>query len=78
MSSASLIVNPPKPNRSRSVPPITVRDSVAGRVGSPVSAGTATWADIISLAPAAMAARNGANSWASRWSALPCTTPSAW
>ena len=33
MSSASLIVSPPKPSSSRSVPPITVRDSVAGRSG---------------------------------------------
>ena len=66
MSSASLIVNPPKPSPSRSTPPMTVRDRVAGRVGSPVSAGTATWADITSRAPAAMAARNGANSWPSR------------
>ena len=38
---------------------MTAGDSVAGSVGSPVSAGTATWADIASLAPAAIAARNG-------------------
>ena len=36
--------------------------SVAGSVASPVSAGTATWADIASLAPAAIAARNGTSS----------------
>ena len=32
MSRASLIVNPSKPSRSRSVPPIIVRDNVAGSV----------------------------------------------
>ena len=72
MSSASLIVSPRKPSPSRSVPPMTVRDSVAGSVASPVSAGTATWADITSRAPAAIPARNGANSFASRSAALPC------
>ena len=65
MSSASLIDTPAKPRSSRSVSVITVRDRVAGRVGSPVSAGTATWADIASLAPAAIAARNGTSSFAS-------------
>ena len=87
MSSASLMDTPAKPSSSRSVPVITVRDSVAGRVGSPFSAGTATWADIASLAPAAIAARNGhelagierrarslrttASSWWVSWSTAP-------
>ena len=57
---------------------ITARDSVAGSVGSPVSAGTATWADIASLAPAAIAARNGTNSLASSVSRSPRTTASPW
>ncbi len=76
MSKASLMVSPRKPSPSRSVPPMTIRDSVAGSVESPVSAGTATWADITSRAPAAIPARNGASSFASRSAALPCTTPS--
>ncbi len=59
MSSASLIVTPWKPSSSRSSPVITARDRVAGRVASPVRAGTAMWADMASRAPAAMAARNG-------------------
>ena len=41
ISSASLIVIPSKPSSPRSVPSNTARDRVAGRVGSPVSPGTA-------------------------------------
>jgi hypothetical protein len=41
---------------------MTARDSVAGRSSRPVTAGRAMCPDIASLAPAANAARNGANS----------------
>jgi len=41
---------------------MTARLTVAGSVGSPVIAGNATWPDITRSAPAAMAARKGANS----------------
>ena len=45
---------------------MTAGERVDGNAGSPDSAGTATWADITILAPAAIAARNGTKAPASR------------
>ena len=78
MSSASLIVIPSKPSSPRSVPSNTARDRVAGRVGSPVSPGTAMCEDMTVRAPAAIAARNGTSSCVSMSWRLPWTTPRPW
>ncbi len=75
MSSASLMLTPSNPRSRRNRPFITAGERVAGNPSLPEIAGTATWVDIINLAPAAIAARNGRNDPASSSSREARTTP---
>ncbi len=77
MSSASVIVTPSKASSSRSRSVITSRDSDAGRSLRPVSAGTATCADMTSRGPAASAVRNTASSRSCSVATSTGTTPSS-
>ena len=78
MLSASVIVSPRKPSSSRIRSCITVRDRVAGREASPVTAGSARCADITTSAPASIAARNGTSSARSSLARSWATTASSW